>query len=88
MKLHSMYQALLYYIVTGTIVGHVGDGNFHALVLCDPNNDDELSRAKTLANTISTLVAVTAVRYVVTLTLINSDSFSYCSVLCYSYLCK
>jgi len=55
----------LYYTVTGAIVGHVGDGNFHTIVLCDPNNDDEMSRAKTLANTISTLVAVTAVVYVI-----------------------
>lgn len=65
MNLCSVYRALLYYTVTGAIVGHVGDGNFHTIVLCDPNNDDEMSRAKTLANTISTLVAVTAVVYVI-----------------------
>ena len=51
--------------MTGAIVGHVGDGNFHTLVLCDPNNDDEMSRAQTLANTISMLAAVTAIRYVI-----------------------
>lgn len=27
-------------------VGHVGDGNFHLLILIDPNNAEELSRAK------------------------------------------
>lgn len=32
------------------IVGHVGDGNFHLLILFDPNNDEELSRAKALAS--------------------------------------
>ncbi|WP_424988668.1 FAD-binding oxidoreductase [Microbulbifer sp. S227A] len=31
------------------IVGHVGDGNFHLLILFDPNDPDELTRAKTLA---------------------------------------
>jgi len=43
-------------VLTGAIVGHVGDGNFHTLIVCDPSNEDEMSRAKTLANTISVLV--------------------------------
>jgi D-lactate dehydrogenase (cytochrome) len=30
------------------IVGHVGDGNFHMLILVDPANTDELARAKAL----------------------------------------
>ncbi len=30
------------------IVGHVGDGNFHMLILIDPDNADEVSRAKAL----------------------------------------
>ncbi len=30
------------------IVGHVGDGNFHMLILIDPNNADEVARAKAL----------------------------------------
>jgi D-lactate dehydrogenase (cytochrome) len=30
------------------IVGHVGDGNFHMLVLCDPADPDERARAETL----------------------------------------
>ena len=30
------------------IVGHVGDGNFHTLILIDPASDDEIARAKAL----------------------------------------
>jgi D-lactate dehydrogenase (cytochrome) len=30
------------------IVGHVGDGNFHMLILIDPANPDDVSRAKAL----------------------------------------
>ena len=30
------------------IVGHVGDGNFHMLILIDPANPDEVARAKAL----------------------------------------
>jgi D-lactate dehydrogenase (cytochrome) len=30
------------------IVGHVGDGNFHLLILMDPNRPEELARAKEL----------------------------------------
>src|SRR4051812_33438136 len=30
------------------IVGHVGDGNFHTLILIDPNDPEELVRAKAL----------------------------------------
>jgi len=41
---------------TGTIVGHVGDGNFHSMFHFNPNNKDEMSHAKTLADTISRLV--------------------------------
>ncbi len=32
--------------LTAPVVGHVGDGNFHLLVLIDPNNPDDLARAK------------------------------------------
>lgn len=32
--------------LTAPVVGHVGDGNFHLLVLLDPDNPDELARAK------------------------------------------
>ncbi len=30
------------------IVGHVGDGNFHLIILVDPNNEDEMHRAHEL----------------------------------------
>lgn len=32
--------------LTAPVVGHVGDGNFHLLVLLDPENPEELARAK------------------------------------------
>lgn len=35
------------------IVGHVGDGNFHLLILIDPNDPEELSRAKALASDVN-----------------------------------
>ena len=31
------------------IVGHVGDGNFHLLILVEPGNEDEMKRANALA---------------------------------------
>ena len=31
--------------LTASIVGHVGDGNFHAIVLVDPSDDADLARA-------------------------------------------
>jgi len=36
--------------VVGTIIGHVGDGNYHTLLFCDPNNAKELERNKLLAH--------------------------------------
>ncbi len=30
------------------IVGHVGDGNFHLIILCDPDDADEVQRGKQL----------------------------------------
>jgi D-lactate dehydrogenase (cytochrome) len=30
------------------IVGHVGDGNFHTLILIDPQSPDEIARAESL----------------------------------------
>ena len=35
------------------IVGHVGDGNFHLLILFDPNNPEELTKAKQLASDVN-----------------------------------
>ena len=36
--------------VVGSIIGHVGDGNYHTLMFCDPNNPKELVRNKLLAH--------------------------------------
>ncbi|WBU59547.1 FAD-binding oxidoreductase [Paracoccus albus] len=36
--------------ILGDIVGHVGDGNFHTLLLIEPDNPEELARAKEVAN--------------------------------------
>lgn len=35
------------------IAGHVGDGNFHLLILVDPDSTDEMARAKALANRVN-----------------------------------
>lgn len=35
------------------LVGHVGDGNFHLLVLLDPDDEDEMRRAATLAEEVN-----------------------------------
>ncbi|MEO8485848.1 MAG: FAD-linked oxidase C-terminal domain-containing protein [Betaproteobacteria bacterium] len=39
--------------LTCPIVGHVGDGNFHVLVLFDPNDSGQRSRAEGLAHRVS-----------------------------------
>lgn len=36
--------------VIGTIVGHVGDGNFHCMLLIDPNDEDEMGRVRQLSD--------------------------------------
>lgn len=38
--------------LTAPIIGHVGDGNFHALVLVDRNDPDEVARANELIHTL------------------------------------
>ncbi|KAJ7312116.1 hypothetical protein JRQ81_006457 [Phrynocephalus forsythii] len=35
--------------LTGPIVGHVGDGNFHCILMCDSEDDDEKGRVKEFA---------------------------------------
>jgi D-lactate dehydrogenase (cytochrome) len=35
--------------VIAPLVGHVGDGNFHLVILCDPDNPDDIAKAKTVA---------------------------------------
>jgi len=35
--------------ISGPIMGHVGDGNFHAILMIDPDNPDELKTAKALS---------------------------------------
>lgn len=37
------------------LVGHVGDGNFHLLILVDPKADGEMARAQALANQVNLL---------------------------------
>ncbi|GIY32025.1 probable D-lactate dehydrogenase, mitochondrial [Caerostris extrusa] len=39
--------------VVGTIIGHVGDGNFHTQLLYDPQNEQELNIAHEIENKIS-----------------------------------
>jgi D-lactate dehydrogenase (cytochrome) len=36
--------------LTGALVGHVGDGNFHLIFLVDPENPDHISEAKRLTS--------------------------------------
>lgn len=38
--------------LTAPLVGHVGDGNFHVLMIFDPNSADERARAKALSERI------------------------------------
>ena len=45
-------EAIEAFDILGPIVGHVGDGNFHVVMLIDPNSDDEMQRAKALSERI------------------------------------
>ena len=38
--------------IIGPIVGHVGDGNFHVVMVFDPDSADEVARAKALSERI------------------------------------
>ena len=44
------------FLFTGSIIGHVGDGNFHTLLLVDPNDTQEMKEAKQLAERMARLV--------------------------------
>jgi D-lactate dehydrogenase (cytochrome) len=39
--------------ISGPILGHVGDGNFHAILLVDPASDAEIATAKALASSMA-----------------------------------
>ena len=41
--------------ISGPILGHVGDGNFHAILLVDPKNPKEMKAAKSVANKMANL---------------------------------
>ena len=47
-----LHALLIMYIVfiLAPIIGHVGDGNFHSLIMIDPNNEHEVAAAKELAH--------------------------------------
>ncbi|XP_072925911.1 probable D-lactate dehydrogenase, mitochondrial isoform X2 [Hemitrygon akajei] len=51
LEFHGTEKSLVEQIeATGTIVGHVGDGNFHCLMLIDPEDKDETRRMKEFAD--------------------------------------
>jgi len=41
--------------LTGPIVGHVGDGNFHSMLLFDPDNQEEFAKCKKVADNMAKL---------------------------------
>ena len=56
MAIMSIWHASTFLRHAGIVVGHVGDGNFHTLLLVDPNDLKELEEAKHLANTMARYV--------------------------------
>lgn len=46
--IHHAREQLTKYQLAGGLLGHVGDGNFHALVMVDMKNTDEVARANAL----------------------------------------
>jgi D-lactate dehydrogenase (cytochrome) len=45
--------------VIAPLVGHVGDGNFHLVILCDPDDPEDVAKAKTVAkHTVQNALAV------------------------------
>jgi len=41
---------MFFILYQGPIVGHVGDGNFHTILVIDPDNESETKSAKELAD--------------------------------------
>jgi D-lactate dehydrogenase (cytochrome) len=46
--IHHAREAVDFLGLTGGIVGHVGDGNYHVLLMIDNNNQEEIKRAEQL----------------------------------------
>lgn len=40
----------LHYFLGSTLLAHAGDGNFHAIILFDPKNKEEVKEALELSN--------------------------------------
>ncbi|KQL52611.1 2-hydroxy-acid oxidase [Heyndrickxia shackletonii] len=45
---HDARKAIDEIGLDGAVLGHVGDGNYHTIVMIDPNNKEELEKAKKL----------------------------------------
>lgn len=47
--MHTCTWIKIFYLHSAPTVGHVGDGNFHCLLLVDPKNEQELTEAQELS---------------------------------------